>query len=100
IELPPPHNSETLAKWILTVLQDYKIDNRPITMVTDGESALIAACERLKYPRVYCTAHQLSLIVQKLLLIPEVELVYNKVKALVKHFRKSHVAMYELRNVS
>jgi len=99
-EFPPPHSAENIAKWIAGVLREYQIETRPITMVTDGESALVSACKQLKYPRVYCTAHLISLIVGKLLEIPEVEVIYKKVKRLVKFFCQSNVAMFELQHVN
>lgn len=100
-ELHPPHTAEVISNWIRKVLDDYGLSERPITFVTDGEAALVAAVTKnLKYPRVYCMAHLISLIVGKLLLIPDVQALEKKIKALTTHFHSSHNALYELRDVS
>lgn len=63
--LPHPHTAQKLIESIESTLEEYNLNEKKITCVTDNGSNIVKALRILKIHRLSCTAHNLHLFLTK-----------------------------------
>lgn len=101
-QLQPHHTAIHINEDLVQMLDQFKIDKSKIVSVTtDGGANIVAAVRILlgssKF-HIPCLAHMINLVVQNGTdAVPEFKEISEKVKALVTYFKRSNVAMDDLR---
>ncbi|XP_046746402.1 zinc finger BED domain-containing protein 4-like [Diprion similis] len=101
-QLQPHHPAIHIKEDLKVMLDQFKVDKSKIVSApTDGGANILAAVRillgssRLHIP---CLAHMINLVVQNSIdAVPEFKEICEKVKALVTYFKRSNVAMDDLR---
>lgn len=101
-QLQPQHTGVHINEDLTVMLDQFKIDKSKIVSVTTDSGANIVAAVRLLLGssrfHVPCLAHILNLVVQKATdEIPQFQAIREKIKAIVTYFKRSNVAMDDLR---
>jgi len=61
--LPHPHTADNIIEELKKVLTQFNLNNKIITLVTDGGANMIKAARDMKIDRVPCVAHGLHNLV-------------------------------------
>ncbi|KAK0153071.1 Zinc finger BED domain-containing protein 1 [Merluccius polli] len=98
IEAPKSHTAENVAKYIGSILDEYKVDRESVLSVTtDNAANYVNAVERhLQAVNVPCMAHTINLAVRKGLAVRAIETPVSRLKATALHFNKSTTDRYQL----
>ena len=84
--LPHPHTADNIVEELKKVLTQFNLNNKIITLVTDGGANMIKAARDMKVDRVPCVAHGLHnlVIVDTLSKLPEINSFIVKARAIIK----------------
>lgn len=84
--LPHPHTADNIIAELKKVLIQFNLNNKIITLVTDGGTNMIKAAKDMKVERLSCVAHGLHnlVMVDTLSKIPDVNNLIIKARTIVK----------------
>ncbi|KAJ8930493.1 hypothetical protein NQ314_016720 [Rhamnusium bicolor] len=101
IEMPKEHTSMNIAESMKVVLDDWKIFDKIVAIVSDNASNIKKAIsEFLKKRNQNCVAHTLNLVINDCIKNNEdFNNLIGKCRAIVAHFKRSNVAAYKLREI-
>lgn len=91
------HTSENLCTQVKRVVSEWSIDDKIIMVVSDNAPNIVRAIQMGKWKKFGCLAHTLNLIVQWALKHSRLQAILQKVRQTVEYFKRSTVAMAELR---
>lgn len=104
IELEERHTSEYLAEWLAKTMEDWKINKNSIVVAVSDNAANIKKAIKDAFgddKHLACFAHTLNLVPSNVIKSDaDITSTLEKVKEIVKHFKKSVVAADKLRRVS
>ncbi|CAH1104318.1 unnamed protein product [Psylliodes chrysocephalus] len=93
------HTAANLANIIEEILQEWKLCDKVICIITDNAANMTAMCNILKKPHIGCFAHTINLVVQDVLEKTEcIKELLKTVKNIVAFFKKSSKATDLLKN--
>ncbi|KAF2902321.1 hypothetical protein ILUMI_03859 [Ignelater luminosus] len=99
--IPEVSNTTTnLANALRKIISDWEMDEKEILLtVTDNNDANIkkAIETELKWEHFGCLAHTINLIVKDSLVLQPIQIILNKIRAIVYYFKTNSVANDELR---
>lgn len=90
------HTANNIAAEIDTICNDWKLNNKICSIITDNASSMVNACDILKVQHYPCFAHTLNLVVQDALKLDNIQEVIKKCKDIVTFFKCSNVATQKL----
>ncbi|CAH1989887.1 unnamed protein product [Acanthoscelides obtectus] len=85
------HTSENIAASIQEIIDEWEIDHKITSIVTDNAASMIKACELLKKKHFPCYAHTLNLVVQDNMKL--IQPILKKCKDIVTFIKQSTSAM-------
>lgn len=88
------HTIVNLIQFLKSTIQEWKIDNKIIAVVSDNASNIVGAIKQCNFRHIPCFAHTINLIVQKGL--KSIQVIQKKVKSIVEHFKRSSYALSKL----
>lgn len=95
---PKAHTAENLAEAKRLLFEEWGIQSKIKSLVTDAASNMIATANNLKIRHVICIAHALNLVVKKSLdATPGLEDVRTRARRMVTYFKTSTTAKERLR---
>jgi len=88
------HGSQNIADTLRKILNEWKILNKTVCIVTDNASSMLKACEILEIRNLPCFAHTINLVVQNALKVDDKFLkdLFTKCKSIVRFFKQSTIA--------
>lgn len=90
------HTAANLAKELNNVVTEWKIKDKLLMVVSDNAANIKAAINSLRWKHYGCFAHTVNLVVSDGLKDEEVINLIARVKYIVGHFKRSHVATAKL----
>ncbi|XP_066583336.1 E3 SUMO-protein ligase ZBED1-like isoform X2 [Prorops nasuta] len=102
-ELTERHSSEYIEMWLLNVVKEWKINITNIVVIVCDNGANIKKAVKDAFgveTQLSCFAHTLNLIPSKVIESDNINYICRKVKIIVAYFKKSVIAMDNLRAVS
>ncbi|XP_069600377.1 zinc finger BED domain-containing protein 4-like [Ranitomeya imitator] len=96
-EFTERHTSDNLAAELFRVVKEWHIECKVVCCVSDNAANITKAIKGLKWTHYPCLAHTINLIVKDALKM--VKPTVDKVKMLVKFFRKSTTATEKLESI-
>ncbi|XP_049877872.1 zinc finger BED domain-containing protein 4-like [Pectinophora gossypiella] len=98
--LPGSHTAENIKEHVLRIVENWKLKDKVLIVVTDNASNMRSAVEKMGWKHFGCYAHTLNLIVKNCTVEDtadeEVRRLINKVKNIVSHYKKSVKATEKL----
>nr|XP_055075686.1 E3 SUMO-protein ligase ZBED1-like isoform X2 [Misgurnus anguillicaudatus] len=95
---PKAHTAENLAEAKRLLFEEWGIQSKIKSLVTDAASNMIAIANNLKIRHVICIAHALNLVVKKSLdATPGLEDIRTRARRMVTYFKTSTTAKERLR---
>ncbi|CAI6376400.1 unnamed protein product [Macrosiphum euphorbiae] len=91
------HTSDELSKFLLSVVNDWGLENMVAAAVTDNAANIKSAIKNNGWRHISCFAHVLNIAVQKGL--ESVHPIIAKVKSIVEYFKRSTLALNKLKNL-
>lgn len=84
--LPHPHTADNIVDEIKKVLAQFNLNNKIITLVTDGGANMIKAARDMKTERLSCVAHGLHnlVMIDTFSKIPEVNSFIAEARTIIK----------------
>lgn len=91
------HTATNLAANIKEITERFSLSDKILVVISDNDSKIVKAVKsELKWPHFGCYAHTLNLIVQHALDNSGVAVVIEKMKTIVKHFKRSNQDLEKL----
>lgn len=94
------HTAENIKENVLRILQNWKLKDKVLIVVTDNASNMKSAVEKMGYRHFGCYAHSINLIVRSCTTesTPKETIsgVITKVKSIVAHYKRSVKATEKL----
>lgn len=90
------HTAENLRDIVLDILTEWEIRDKIVCITTDNGANMIKMARLLGIRSMPCFAHTLNLVVEDSLKVPELIILIEKCKKIVKYFRKSNIATITL----
>ncbi|KAJ8709373.1 hypothetical protein PYW07_009199 [Mythimna separata] len=94
------HTAENIKNIVVRIVQDFKLKEKVLIMVTDNASNMKSAVEKMGFKHFGCYAHTLNLVVKHCTTEhtadKTVRDLINKVKNIVSHYKKSVKATEKL----
>ncbi|KAL0808545.1 hypothetical protein ABMA28_012990 [Loxostege sticticalis] len=94
------HTAENIKSIVIRILQDFKLKEKVLIMVTDNASNMRSAVEKMGFKHFGCYAHTLNLIVKHCTTEntadQKIREIITKVKNIVSHYKKSVKATEKL----
>lgn len=91
-----PHTSANLSSELNRVVHEWGIEDKIILAVSDNASNVQKALKELGWEHLGCIAHTINLIVKDGLKHQVIQTIIEKVRTIVKHFRRSNKANEKL----
>ncbi|XP_029162306.1 uncharacterized protein LOC114933895 isoform X1 [Nylanderia fulva] len=84
--LPHPHTADNIVEELKRVLTQFNLNNKIITLVTDGGANMVKSAKDMKVDRVPCVAHGLHnlVTVDTLFKLPEINSCITKARSIIK----------------
>ncbi|XP_075151908.1 E3 SUMO-protein ligase ZBED1-like isoform X2 [Haematobia irritans] len=86
------HTAENISNSLSAVLQEWKLMDKVVSIVTDNDSSMIKACELLQKRNLPCFAHTVNLVVQDCLSQDYIKPILAKCKKIVTYFKSSTIS--------
>jgi len=99
IEVNTNHTAENTKKGLLDVINLNNINEKVQTIITDNAPNVLNAVSLAGYKSIPDIIHALILVLKHSVEIPEINETINKSRSIVKHFKKSNLAMQQLRTI-
>lgn len=90
------HTAINLAQELKRVVTEWNLQDKLLMVVSDNAANIKAAVNELRWKQYGCFAHTVNLIVRDGLKDEEIGRVINRVKHIVGHFKRSHIATARL----
>ncbi|XP_050561099.1 zinc finger BED domain-containing protein 4 [Spodoptera frugiperda] len=98
VPLDDAHTAKNLADTIKSICQEWNVSDKILLAVSDNGANIKSAIEReLAWKHFPCYTHTLNLAVSDVLKSPEIAEILNKMKGIVRHFKKSNLAWEKLK---
>jgi len=94
-EISDRHTAENLAKNILNVAKDWKVEDKVVCCVTDNAANITKAIQITKWTHLPCLAHTINLIARDSL--KGLKPILDKVKEAVEYFHRSTLGAEKLK---
>lgn len=88
------HTSENLRNELVRVVNDWGLERKVHTIVSDNAANIVRAINLTGFQHVSCVAHTINLVVQDAL--KKISPLHKKMKAIVEYFHRSTVAADKL----
>lgn len=91
--LHSPHTADNIKNTIMCLIENWKLKNKILIIVSDNASNMKSAVERMGYKHFGCYAHTINLVVKHCTVEntadERIRLIINKVKSIVSYYKKS-----------
>ncbi|CAG8435381.1 3766_t:CDS:2 [Scutellospora calospora] len=108
-EIPSPHTGQVIANAILSLLEEFKLENKILALTSDNASNIILASSLIKdtlansflntsFQHIHCAAHVMNLAVKEGLKLANIHLI--KLRSFIRKIRKSVLLIEDLKRIS
>ena len=95
-EVRESHTAEVVARNLESMLSEWKLEEKLVSMTRDNARNIVAALNKLHWQQIPCTAHTLQIAVNQGLKLQAVKETLSRCRRIVSHFKHSYVSQNAL----